>query len=356
MVVRNAEQYLRAAVESILGQNFGDFELLVVDDASTDSSREILRSFRDQRIRVIENGVHQGVSSARNQGLHQARAEYVAVLDSDDIAHPDRLGVQSAFLDEHRDVCLVGGSYEIIDELGRVKGIQGVPTDAWTIRWRLLFANVLGHSTIMYRRSDVLAVGAYDPALSYGEDYDLWVRLAPHHKFIQQDRPLTSYRVHEASTTHRTADPAKEGSILSTVRKAIEQLIGRPIDARVARILAHNVQGHSATAADLASACNVLEECLRRLISDPDVLYMGRHHFVSAAWEDLRRMGDRYPDAREISERTALRLMARYDPVCLCTRRGLRAVARAILPDKARHMVRRVRHAAWRRNSQATGG
>jgi hypothetical protein len=356
MAVHNAEKHLRPAVQSILDQSLADFEFLVVDDASTDRSRDILKSFHDDRIRLIQNVIHQGASSARNQGLGLARAEYVAILDSDDVAHLDRLAIQSAFLDKHPDVCLVGGTYEIIDELGRTKGIQQVPTDAWTIRWKLLFGNPLGHSTVMYRRSAVLAAGAYDPTLSFAEDYDLWIRLAPHHKFFQQELPLTSYRIHGESTTYQTPEITREQVVAGIVAKAIGQLVGHPIDPKTAYIVARDVGGHEADPRDLSSASALVDKCLRCLIACADVSPAERHLLVSAASEDLLRIAAKYPGRNHRAEWAALGLMARHDPVCLFTRRCLRTVVRAMLPEKARRAIRRAKRVARRRHSQLQAG
>src|SRR6266705_845891 len=126
MAVYNAENYLRQAIESILSQSFEEFELLINDDGSTDHSAEIIQSFRDSRIRAIQNPINQGEERVRNQCLQIARGEYIAVLDADDIAHQDRLQIQTDFLDRHRDISLVGSPLEIIDESGRVVGIQNV--------------------------------------------------------------------------------------------------------------------------------------------------------------------------------------------------------------------------------------
>ncbi len=107
--VYNREQYIATAIESVLAQSFTDFELLLIDDGSTDGSAEILRSYTtDPRVRVVRNEQNLGIPQTRNRGIDLARGEYVAMLDSDDWAYPCRLETQVAFLDRHRDVAVVG--------------------------------------------------------------------------------------------------------------------------------------------------------------------------------------------------------------------------------------------------------
>ena len=107
--VYNREAYVGAAIESVLRQSFQDFEILLIDDGSTDLSVEVLRSYDDRRIRVVRNERNLGQPETRNRGLALARGQYVAMLDSDDVARPDRLSRQVAFLDRHQDCVEVGG-------------------------------------------------------------------------------------------------------------------------------------------------------------------------------------------------------------------------------------------------------
>ena len=111
--VYNREKYLRGAIESILAQTFTDFELLVIDDGSTDGSREAIRSYHDPRIRLMCNETNQGIPKTRNRGIQFARGEYLAFLDSDDWAYPERLAKQVAFLDSHPDYAAVGAWIDV---------------------------------------------------------------------------------------------------------------------------------------------------------------------------------------------------------------------------------------------------
>src|SRR5262249_35270201 len=120
--VYNREKYVRDAIDSILVQTFPDFELLVIDDGSTDRSREVVQSYHDPRIHLVCNGTNLGVPKTRNLGIQLARGEYLAFLDSDDWAYPERLGKQVAFLDSHPDYAAVGAWIAWMDEEGRSLG------------------------------------------------------------------------------------------------------------------------------------------------------------------------------------------------------------------------------------------
>src|SRR5437016_6143907 len=120
MAVHNAERFLAAAVESVLAQSFGDFEFIIVDDGSSDDSGAILRQFakQDDRIHLIARE-NRGLTCSLNEMIAEARGEFLARMDADDLALPQRLAVQVKFMQEHPDVVLLGGAYELIDEAGR---------------------------------------------------------------------------------------------------------------------------------------------------------------------------------------------------------------------------------------------
>jgi len=137
--VYNREKYVQSAVDSILSQTFSDFELLVIDDGSTDGSIAVVQSYSDPRIRFVRNNTNLGVSATRDKGIQLARGEYLAFLDSDDCAYPDRLRKQTAFLDNHPDYAAVGSWSEWMSEEGHPSGrIKRKPTSSKEIAaWRL---------------------------------------------------------------------------------------------------------------------------------------------------------------------------------------------------------------------------
>jgi len=213
MPVYNGERYLRQSIESILNQTFKDFEFLIVDDASQDSSRDIIRSYADGRIRLIENADNLGLVKTLNRGLLLAEAEYIARQDQDDISHPTRLEKQAAFLNDHPEIVLLGTRVNNIDGNGRSCKSYGyyIVTSELAIRWQVMFDNPFVHSTVMMRSQIVRQMGGYDDHFGYCEDYDLFSRLAQSYKATNLKEILCDYRFHpDSMTPHAT----KENNLL----------------------------------------------------------------------------------------------------------------------------------------------
>ena len=176
MAVRDGAPWVAGAIESILGQTLTDLELIVVDDGSTDDTPLLLAWVRDPRL-VVERQAHTGLTRALGRALARARAPLVARLDADDVAHPDRLERQRAFLAAHPEVGLLGTAARVVDEAGREVGTIQPPEDDTTIRRALIRRNPFVHSSIMARRALVAQAGGYDPDFPVAQDYDLWLRL-----------------------------------------------------------------------------------------------------------------------------------------------------------------------------------
>jgi glycosyltransferase involved in cell wall biosynthesis len=177
MAVHNGAPWVGDAARSVLAQTLGDLELVVVDDGSTDATCDVLGGVRDPRLR-LERRTHEGLTRALNQGLHLARAELVARLDADDIALPERLARQVAFLEGHPEIGVVGSAAREINGDGREVRIVRPPEDDGALRRALIRRNPMLHSTVVMRRRVVDAVGGYDPRFAVAQDYDLWIRLA----------------------------------------------------------------------------------------------------------------------------------------------------------------------------------
>jgi GT2 family glycosyltransferase len=205
--VHNGEKYLAQAIESVLGQTFRDFELLIVDDGSTDSSAAIIRRFalQDRRVRVLTQE-NLGVAAAGNRGLHEARAEWVARLDADDVFLPEKLERQVAFLRRNPDAKIVGTLACFINHAGKPLGLVGTEGPHTPAEYyRLIGENrpicFVNSSTLMYRET-VLALGGYRDPFAPAEDVDLWIRMAEQqHLMLKVPEPLLLYRLHGASLT-----------------------------------------------------------------------------------------------------------------------------------------------------------
>jgi glycosyltransferase involved in cell wall biosynthesis len=205
MPVYNAERYLVAAVESILGQTFADFEFLIVDDGSTDRSGAMLERYaaRDQRVRVARLP-HGGIVTARNHALSLARAEFCAVMDADDVALPQRLARQVDYLRQHPDIVCVGTAVHFIDQAGRFLRDAHPGMSHEAIEERALAGDCpLNHPSVMMRRAAVEAVGGYRAGFEPAEDHDLFLRLAEVGRLANLPEVLMNYRQHPHSASER---------------------------------------------------------------------------------------------------------------------------------------------------------
>ena len=204
MTIFNPGRFLKPAVDSLLSQTLDDFELVAVENGSSDGSKDVMRSFAaaDARIRVIDLPKNIGPAPALNRALHEARGDYLAVLDSDDLADPERLAQQTAFLDSRPDVALVGSHAHFINETSAVIGSFSPSTDPSALRDRLAYDNPIAHSSSMFRRAAALGVGGYPPKITFAYDLALWLRFAESGGGIAMiGKPLASIRHHVAQTT-----------------------------------------------------------------------------------------------------------------------------------------------------------
>ncbi len=202
MPVYNSEKYVREAIDSILSQTYSDFELIIINDGSTDSSVDIVKSYNDRRIRFINNVSNSGLAVTRNQGLKLARGEYIANLDSDDRSYPERIERQVKLLDIKPDFGLVGTYVEPIDKNGHatLHDIWSFPANADEIPAILFFNNYFAQSATMIRKSALREMG-YRLDLPPAEDYDLWIRISENSRVWNLHEVLTQLRSHESNTS-----------------------------------------------------------------------------------------------------------------------------------------------------------
>lgn len=197
--VYNGEPFVAEAIGSILAQSFADFEVIALNDGSRDGSGEILdRIARTDRRVIVLHQTNAGIIAALNSGLALARGEFIARMDADDVAHPERFARQLAFLDAHPDIAVVGSAVTLIDESGRPIRDVAYPATPEAVAEFLETGAALAHPSVMMRRHAVRAVGGYRAAYRHAEDYDLWLRMAQRYRLANLPDRLLLYRQHPA--------------------------------------------------------------------------------------------------------------------------------------------------------------
>lgn len=198
----NEGKYIKLAIDSVLNQDYKNFELICIDDSSTDNSRLILEEYQkvENRIHFYQNPQQLGIALSLNKGIHFARGEFIARIDGDDIwMDQSKLLKQIEFLNKNKDHVVVGTSCRIIDRSNNVIGFLKQTQKNEEIERKIFFRNPFIHSTVCFRKSALREVGLYDPKVLHAEDYDLWLRMKKIGKFSNLEEYITDYRIHRNS-------------------------------------------------------------------------------------------------------------------------------------------------------------
>ena len=200
MPVFNAEKYLKIAINSVLTQTFSRFEFLIIDDGSTDDSVKIIRSYIDNRIRLIQNKTNEGISASLNKGVNLSTTELIARMDADDICYPERLEKQYNYFIENSDCALLSTSVREITKDGFPVKINNYTPEYYY--YNLNFICWIYHPTVMFKRSVVKDVGGY--SVAYSEDFDLWWKISRQYKICHLQQLLLSQSLqdHPPITRH----------------------------------------------------------------------------------------------------------------------------------------------------------
>ena len=210
MPVFNGEAYLRKAIQSILDQTFDDYEFLIIDDGSTDKSRNIIESFSDPRIRFERYDNHRGTVHVLNSGIKLSRGEYIARMDCDDISLPHRLAYQVRFMDARPDIGVSGSGIRIIKK-GKLKNCRYQPESDQELKVALLFNTCFFHPTVIMKRATVEHI-LYPGGLVYTQDYNLWTQLARKTRFANLPEVLVYFREHNGQISQKQADLQKNNA------------------------------------------------------------------------------------------------------------------------------------------------
>jgi glycosyltransferase involved in cell wall biosynthesis len=205
MPVYNSEKYIRQAIDSVLAQTCSDFELVIVNDGSSDRSKEIILSYADERIRYMENEKNLGIVKTRNRCIEHSAGKYIAVLDNDDIALPSRLEEQVRFLEANNDYGVCGSFYWIIDGKGKLISKKILPVTDREVKTYLLFDNCFCNSSVMIR-SELLKERPYAEGLDKIEDYYFLYMVSKFKKLTNLPVFATQYRVHGKNVSIESLD------------------------------------------------------------------------------------------------------------------------------------------------------
>lgn len=213
MAVYNGEKYLKEAIDSILYQTYRDFEFIIIDDCSTDDTPCILASYGDKRIRIIRNERNLKLPASLNRGLRLAQGKYIARMDADDVAMPERFAKQIGYMEAHNEVAVLGGSIEVMDEFGKSLYVNQVKCGDKIGSYYLL-PSPIAHPTAMLRKSMTVDEGFfYDEKYTSAQDYDLWLRIAKVHKIANIPDVVLMYRIHGGSISESKREQQQSNAL-----------------------------------------------------------------------------------------------------------------------------------------------
>lgn len=258
MPVHNAASFLGEALDSVFAQTYTDFEIVLVDDASTDGIAEVLAGYADRRLRILRHAEQGGTAVALNSGVQAARGRFIAQMHADDIALPDRLERQIDFLHRNPGVGIVGGNQQPVGPDGRSTGPPtSLPTLPGHVRWMLHVHNCLNHPTVVVRREVMERVGGYRPESVPAEDYVLWVQAMEVTAIANIAEVVLRYRVHPRSASVVRAQETEAWAI-TAAEEALTHRLGAPPDRNALIVLRHPFRSERAPVADVRRAASLL--------------------------------------------------------------------------------------------------
>ena len=217
----NDHEYIRESLESILNQTFADFEVIIIDDASTDDTTTIIKSYKDDRIRLYVNSENQGLTRNLNKALGYVNGEYIARMDGDDVSHHDRFEKQVEYLDSHRDIYLIGCA---VHSFGATDLYWRLPDNSNELKIRMLIKPVFAHPSFMFRRELVDKGFMYNESFRTAQDYDFAARVSRQYKIGRLPEVLLEYRVHDKQVSSTSGSNQNDNA--ARVRNRLLQELG----------------------------------------------------------------------------------------------------------------------------------
>jgi hypothetical protein len=283
----NGAELIGETIASVLAQSFGDFELIIVDDCSTDDTLAVARGFSDPRIRVIEAPMNRRVVLTRNAAFAVARGRYIAALDQDDLCHPGRFGAQVTYLDAHSEVVLVGTAASVLHDGAILPSTLAPLSTSALIEWLLRIENPLVWSSVMLRADAARRLDPFQrPEMVYAEDFDLYHRIAAFGRIARLDDALLRYRRHGGGASQLQAEAmrARAGDVLTGVYAPLfGEAAADTAELIVRHVMAHQPVPDRATLQRVGDTLVALQEdFLKRHQPDPESRALIR-------WETARR-------------------------------------------------------------------
>jgi hypothetical protein len=244
--VYNCPQYVGEAIDSILAQTFGGFELILIDDGSTDETPRVLERYGDARIRLYTQQ-NRGLAATLNRGIELARGRYIARQDQDDVSRPERLGRQATFLDEHPECALVGAWAQIMGGGEITQRMHRHPPGNAALKFELLLNNPFVHSSVTMRKAALDRVGVYctDRSRQPPEDFELWSRIAREYEVANIPEVLHYYREIEGSMSRQGESPFLRHLVTICAENIAWAAGGDPADPQIVNIAALTHQAPS---------------------------------------------------------------------------------------------------------------
>jgi len=255
--VYNVEWFIAEAINSILQQSFHDFELIIINDGSTDRTNEIIYSFIDPRIIISENLKNLGLIYSLNKGIELAKGKFIARIDADDISRPDRFEKQLAFLEQNPDCVAVGSSYLPIDDKAvPVMAPITRPRYPITAEWFMVIGCPIAHPSVMYRTDIARQIGGYDPQFIHTEDYEFWTRMIEHGDICSLPEALLLYRVGDQNRISEKYSRLQYETTLKIRQHFFLTHFGQYMSAEVSEVIQTN--GTKGNDADRFKACQMI--------------------------------------------------------------------------------------------------
>lgn len=292
MATYNSGKYIEESILSILNQTLKDLELIIIDDCSTDNAPEIVEKYSksDERVVIIRNNINSGIAISRNNGIRLAKTDYVAIMDSDDMAYSQKLQIQYDFLRSHPKIAAVSSGTEIIDENGKYLKSRIGLIDPDEIKFRILLRNPFINSSVLFRKNLFEEMGGYNREFEYSEDYSLYSFLSEKYALASIPETLTKYRQNAESSVTLGSKSRKiqiENSLKINSRNINRYMTLTPENVK---ILVGAVNQWSVSLRGIFKSLNIYRNLLKLYINTEKLNGKQKKKIIKIYKDDLKRI------------------------------------------------------------------